>query len=165
MDVDCIWFLDRMSRNQNCHSGEILNLLLNIFPLSWYFFVSTTYSAKVQLQYATGHCYQNMIFQAWQCPFKISEICPKHSGWYPKFSGGLLFTHASSPPRASCASGEQKYFWLIQDKETGDSVLAWWITGRLIQNATQWPQLGFKHRLEATMAFSLFDTILHPKHN
>ena len=33
MEGDCDWFLDRMSRNQSCHSGEVLNLLSVIFSL------------------------------------------------------------------------------------------------------------------------------------
>ena len=48
MEVDCDRLLDRMFRNQSCHSGEILNLLSclisHFFPVSSYFFAFTTFS-------------------------------------------------------------------------------------------------------------------------
>ena len=44
MEVDCIWFLNRMSRNQSCHSGKILNRLLVIFPLGFTFLCFSTFN-------------------------------------------------------------------------------------------------------------------------
>ena len=76
MEVDCDWFLDRTFRNQSCHSGGILNLLLVIFSLSLYFFPFTTFSIflfllqdnKAQLYQGTGHSYEIWHFRCDSVP-------------------------------------------------------------------------------------------------
>ena len=83
MEVNCNWFLDRMSKNLSCHSSEIFNLLLSFFPISRYFFVSNTFSIiffllrdnKAQLLQATGHFYKILYFRRDSVPLSKNTVC------------------------------------------------------------------------------------------
>ena len=74
------WFLDRLSRNQNCHSFRILTFLDVILSLWLIFFLHAfitfvifSYLSQVNKtslkQLAPGHYHENTIFQPGQWPF------------------------------------------------------------------------------------------------